>query len=149
MDNVQKHAIVEEILTRAAEQLGDITEAVMAVFYQEQPAAQDVFKQHRPVDTGWLEAGMVEQTLYCFMDWFKSAGEIRMAILGSVPHHVETLNVAVEHYHTLLEATATVVANTIPPANTQELAVWQEVGDNLHAVVDTANQNVFRREATQ
>ena len=98
MDSATKLQIVEAILERTASAVGDITESVMAEFYRIAPEVQDVFKQHRPVDTGWLEAGMVEQALYCFMDWYKSPGEIKMTLLGSVPHHVETLNVSADHY---------------------------------------------------
>ncbi len=35
---------------------------------------------------------MVEQALYCLMYGFDSPGEIEILLLGSVPHHNDTLN---------------------------------------------------------
>lgn len=148
MNNIEKLQVVEAILERACEQLGDITEPVMSEFYRADSALEAVFTQHRPVDTIRLEAGMVEQALYCYMRWFESPGEIEMTLLGSVPHHVETLNVSVEHYRRLLLATETVVRNTIPEKNEVELAVWREISASLLSLIETATGYVYSSTAS-
>lgn len=144
MDNALKLHIVDTILERASEVAGDITDSVMAEFYRADPEARKLFTHHCPVDTIRLEAGMVEQALYCFMRWFQSPGEIRILLLGSVPHHVETLNVPVNYYHRFLQAMATVIRKTIPAENQQEIDAWDEICENLGEIVDTANQYVYR-----
>jgi len=146
MDNAQKLHIVDNILERASELAGDITDSVLAEFYRGDPEARNLFTHHCPVDTIRLEAGMVEQALYCFMRWFQSPGEIRILLLGSVPHHVETLKVPVNYYHRFLQAMATVIRKTIPAENREEIDVWNEICGDLGEIVDAANQYVYRAE---
>lgn len=148
MNNRDKLKVVESILERAATEIGDITSTVMKEFYRAEPELQALFTQHRPVNTIQLEAGMVEQALYCFMRWFESPGEVEMTLLGSVPHHAETLNVTVEHYRKLLLAMSAVIHQSIPLDNACELKIWQEITDNLLGVVELANRNVFPEKAS-
>ena len=143
MDRAAKLQVVEAILERVSEVICDITDPVMAEFYRSEPEAEQLFKQHRPVDTVWLEAGMVEQALYCFMRWHESPGEIEMSMLGSVPHHAETLAVSVDHYRKLINATATVIRNVIPPENSLEIELWDEITNSLHKIVDLASEDVI------
>ncbi|MBA57095.1 MAG: hypothetical protein CMK89_21825 [Pseudomonadales bacterium] len=148
MNNVEKLKVVETILERAATNIGDITNTVMEEFYRTEPELQSLFTQHRPVNTIQLEAGMVEQALHCFMRWFESPGEVEMTLLGSVPHHVETLNVGVKHYRKLLLAMSSVILQSIPLDNACERNVWDEITDNLLGVVELADRNVFPGKAS-
>ena len=143
MNNGEKLKVVETILERAATKIGDITNTVMEEFYRTESELQSLFTQHRPVNTIQLEAGMVEQALYCYMRWFESPGEVEMTLLGSVPHHAETLNVTVEHYRKLLLAMSAVVNQSIPLDNVSERKIWQEITDNLLGIVELADRNVF------
>lgn len=143
MEKAVQRQITQTILERAADAMGDITDAVIEEYYRLKPDAEKLFLHHRPGDSQRLKADMVEQALYCFMYWCESPGEIEMTLLGSVPHHIETLDVSVEHYHSLLQATATVIEKTIPKENQQEQHVWAEVSKNLHNIVDTASQYVY------
>ena len=143
MDKAVKQQIVWTILERASDIVGDITESVMDEFYQTANDTKDLFTQHRPVNTVQLEAAMVEQALYCFMYWYENSEEIRITLLGSVPHHVETLNVSIDQYHKLMQATASVIGKTIPTEQQTEMDVWNEISDSLHEILDLANQYVY------
>ena len=65
-----------------------------------------------------------------------------MSLLGSVPHHAETLNVSVAHYSKLIDAVALVVRRTIPVENTIEIQSWDDVTQNLHQVVRLASEEI-------
>lgn len=77
---------------------------------------------------------MVESSLYCLMDWFDSPGEVEILLLGSVPHHQDTLSVPPEACEALLTATADVIEQTIPDDNAGERAVWNELRADLAAL---------------
>ena len=138
-----KSALIEGILMRAAEQVGDITPAAMALFYQRCPEARQLFEHHGGGRVYNLEGEMVEMALYCLMHWFDSPGEIEILLQGSVPHHNDTLKVPPEAYRGLLQATAEVIRDTIPPDRPDELAVWREVGEDLAGLIDYSRRFLF------
>lgn len=140
MDAAEKTALVECTLIRAAEQLGDITESSMANYYRRFPEAKQAFHAHSPLDPGKLEGQMIENSLYCLMYWFESPGEIKILLSNSVPHHSDTLEVPPQWYAELIETTAEVVATTIPPENTLELTVWDELRSDLAKLIKQYGQ---------
>lgn len=135
MTNTERTALVEQILLRAAEQLGDVTAPVLTAYYQRAPESKAAFEHHAGVNRSQLEGEMVENSLYCLMTWFESPGEIEMLLAGSVPHHEETLQVPPHWYEELLEATAGVIAATIPVDQSDELAVWDELRRDLRTLI--------------
>ena len=138
-----KSALIEAVLTRAAEQEGDITPAAMALFYQRMPEARELFEHHGGGRVYNLEGEMVEMALYCLLHWFESPGEIEIMLQGSVPHHNDTLKVPPEAYQGLLQATAEVILETIPPGRQDELAIWREVCDDLAGLIEYSRRFVF------
>ena len=135
MTSAEKTALVEQILLRAAEQLGDVTAPVLTAYYERVPESKTAFEHHAGVNRSQLEGEMVENSLYCLMSWFTSPGEIEMLLAGSVPHHKETLQVPPHWYEELLEATAEVIAATIPADQTDERAAWDELRRDLRALI--------------
>lgn len=135
MNSTKKMAVVDTILTRTAEKIGDITAPVMSAYFDRLPEARDLFKHHGLNNMENLEGQMVEQALYCLMYWFESPGEIEILLLGSVPHHNDTLNVPPRVYSELLNATADIVEGTIPRTNADEIAVWRELRDDLSKLI--------------
>ncbi|MFA5632615.1 MAG: hypothetical protein WC997_13985 [Porticoccaceae bacterium] len=139
MDTAEKMEIVEKILSRAADQLGDVTTPSMENYYRRFPDAGAAFENHsRHGDRAQLEGLMIENSLYCLMYWFESPSEIKIMLEDSVPHHDETLHVTPEWYKELIDATAEVIATTIPRENNQELAVWNELRNDLRTLIDSA-----------
>lgn len=136
MQNTEKAALVDNILMRAAEHIGDITAPAMAVYYRRHPEAQAAFEAHGLGSRAHLEGMMIENSVYCLMNWVNSPGEIEILLGGSVPHHNDTLQVPPDWYGALIEATAEVIAATIPAENNAELAVWNEVRRDLRGVID-------------
>jgi len=145
MSNVGNSALVETTLTRAAEQLGDITEPVMADFYRRFPEARAMFAHHGRLYPANLEGEMVQQALYCLMHWFEAPGEVEIVLLGSVPHHNDTLEVPPAIYQGLLQATAAIIGDTIPAENLLEQAAWQSLREQLAAVIEQGGRYVSRR----
>lgn len=108
-DSVTKQSQLDSILERAAEQLGDITPAVFALYYQRYPQAKALFALHGCGYTERLESGMVDSALYCLMVWLERPVEIEILLAEAVIHH-ETLNIPVALFAGLQEALVEVVA---------------------------------------
>jgi hypothetical protein len=137
MEPGQKLAMVEDILFRAAEDIGDITAPVMENFYHRSEGGRELFELHsRHMDQ--LEGLMVEQSLYCLMQWFKSPVEIEILLSETVPHHKETLKIPTSAYKDLVLATADIIASSIPAGNSVETAVWTELCEQLVDAVDNS-----------
>lgn len=145
MNAADKIARIEQILTRAAEQVGDVTAPTMERFYNRYPEAKAAFELHGLGQRAVLEGQMIERSLYCLMHWFDSPGEIEILLAGSVPHHSDTLQVPPEWYGDLIEATAEVIAETIPVTDAEELAVWHELRSDLIDLIDQSRQLIAKR----
>lgn len=143
MSSAQKLAVVEQILTRVAEDMGDITQAVMTLYYQRLPEAKERFQHHAQGNIDNLQGEMVTQALYCLMTWFESPGEIEILLLGSVPHHSDTLKIPPTYYRELINTTAEVVESTIPTENSEELVIWREVRSQLQKLVEQSVAGVL------
>jgi len=149
MSDSENSALVEAVLYRAAEAIGDITEPVMALFYQRFPQAREMFEYHGGFTTHCVEADMIQQAIYCLMNWFESPGEVEIVLLGSVPHHNDTLKVPPEVYQGLLQATAEVIGDSIPEANARERSAWQSLCRDLDAVIDQSRMYITRPAGAQ
>ncbi len=136
MSTEEKTALIEAILMRAAEQVGDVTAPAMEVYYRRCPEARASFEEHCLGERAQLEGQMIENSLHCLMHWFESPGEIEILLGGSVLHHNDTLHVPPDWYIDLIEATADVIAATIPAENAAELAAWNEVRSDLRGVIN-------------
>ena len=129
-DPRDKLAVVEKILERAAEKAGDITGPAMTRFYERCPEGRQLFAEHsRRLDR--LEGLMVEQSIYCLMQWFASPMEIEILLQDTVPHHKHTLKIPTSAYCDLLIAAADTIGDTIPEGNTREQGVWNELCGQL------------------
>ncbi len=142
MDTETKKALLEATLTRAAEQLGDVTAPAIALYFRRFPEACEAFERLWSGSRGLLEGEMVAQSLYCMMNWFDSPGEIEIVLLGSVPHHAHTLKVPPGWYGGLLNAVADTIEATIPVGKTDERAVWREMRGELIGLIETSAQYV-------
>lgn len=138
MDVTSKMNLLENTLERAAAQLGDITEPVIARYYQEHPAAEKSFREHGLGNTRKLEAEMVESVVYCIMNWLERPQEIRIMFGSTVPHHEDTLRVSSDWFTGLVNAAAYVIGDTIPSAKHDERLVLQEIHAGLTNVVEEA-----------
>ena len=132
----EKQALLHASLERVAEQMGDITGAVMECYYRRFPGARAAFEELWRGNREQLEGEMVERALYCLMYWFESPGEIEILLSGSVLHHNDTLRVSPDWYGGLIDATADVIVETIPAENGAELGVWDELRRDLRAVIE-------------
>lgn len=134
MDLEEKKALLNASLERAAEQLGDITPHVYARYYERCPDARASFEELHPGNRRQLEGQMVEQALYCLMEWYDCPGEIEIILVTTIPHHIETLHVKFEHFAELIDAVCETVTATIPPQQSGELAVWEELQAAMKAL---------------
>ncbi|HLS98682.1 MAG TPA: hypothetical protein VK018_08135 [Porticoccaceae bacterium] len=121
-----QQARLETILEAAAEALGDITPAVMALYYQRYPAARQSFVEHGCGYTARLEAGMVDSALYCLMTWFERPLEIDVTLADTVPHHA-VLNIPIDYFVGLQEAVVDVIAGTLEPGDSSSCALLEEL----------------------
>lgn len=136
METADKRVLLETSLERAAEEIGDITKPVIDLFYTRFPNSREAFERLWPNHRANLEGEMVEQTLYCLMQWLDSRDEIEIILSGSVPHHNTTLQVPPQWFGGLIDATADVITATIPADRADEQAVWQELRAGLRQIVN-------------
>lgn len=127
MDAQDKGLLLDASLERAAGQLGDITPLVYETYYQRCPEARAKFTELYPGGAERLEGEMVEQALYCLMEWFRSPGEIEIVLLGTVPHHIETLGIEPYLFSELIIAVCDTLEATVPDNAADERAVWAEL----------------------
>lgn len=132
----QKQALLDAVVSRAAENLGDITEKVFDAYYQHYPEARGPFEEHSNGRRRRLEGEMVEQVLYCLLTWYERPGEIEVILLNSVPHHNNVLKVRPEWYGALIEVTCDIIGATIPASEIDEGEVWSEVKAELRRLVE-------------
>jgi hypothetical protein len=142
MEQTEKIALIEVSLMRAAEMIGDLTEPVMAKFYRQCPQARAVFEHLSSGNRARLEAEMIENVLYCIMRWFERPQEIRIILFSSVPHHQETLKVDADWYEALLASGVDLIVGTVPPGESQELALWEEMRRGFAETMDVARRAV-------
>lgn len=135
METAEKQALLEASLERAAEAIGDITKPVTDLFYDRFPDSREAFERLWPNHRTVLEGEMIEQSLYCLMQWFECPGEIEIILAGSVQHHGATLQVPSRWFSGLIDATADVITATIPASSKDELAVWEELRSGLQEIV--------------
>lgn len=143
MQKAEKMALIEVSLMRAADKIGDLTEPVMSHFYQRYPQARESFERLACGNHARLEAVMVENVLYCIMQWFERPEEIRIILYGSVPHHQETLKVGADWYEAMLASGVDLIVGTIPPEESQELALWEEIRQGFAMAIDVARRSIL------
>jgi hypothetical protein len=131
-------ALLEAVLTRAAEDVGDLTRPAMALFYERYPEAKAAFERHAFGNRERLEAEMVDTALYCLMTWLEREIEVSILLHGSVPHHNETLHVRPEWYSGLLSSVIDVIASTIPADAADEVALMQDIRRDLLDAIEQA-----------
>lgn len=136
MDLAEKKAALYTSLERAAETLGDVTPHVMTAYYARHPGARETFEYHKCPHTEQLEGEMVEQVIYCLMEWFDSPYEVEIILVNTVPHHIDTLHVRPGYFSDLIEATCDTLVATIPADQAAELAVWTELRGAMMRLVE-------------
>ena len=124
-------------LERASEQLGDITPIVMSTLYARRADARARFEDLAAGNRAQLEGEMVEQVLYCLMEWFTSPGEIEILLLSTIPHHIDTLGVGPGLFNDLISIVCETVIATIPASAEDERRVWTELEGELLAISET------------
>lgn len=135
MDVERAKALLDASLDRAAAELGDVTPHAMALFYAKHPEARERFDALYPGGRERLEQEMVEQALFCLMEWLNDRAVIEIILTTTVPHHAEVLAVSPELFLGLLGAVHDTVRATIPAHATEELAVWADIHAGLRAHV--------------
>lgn len=125
--------LLDTILQRAADRLGDLRPGVMALFYQRFPEAQAIFETESAGHREKLEGEMVEQTLYCLMTWVERPAEIRIVLQSTVPHHESALHVSDRLFAGFLDAVVDTIAGTIPADAGQEQALLASIRAALQA----------------
>lgn len=128
-------AVLESLLVRAAERLGDLRPHVMARFYQRFPKAPAVFETESAGHRETLEGQMVAQTLWCLMTWVERPIEVRIVLQTTVPHHAAALQVPAPLFAGFIDAVMETIAATIPGDAPHELALLAAIQQGLLAEV--------------
>jgi hypothetical protein len=129
--------LMEAILQQAADELGDITEAVMALYYSRQPEASAVFQQLATGEVVKLEANMVDSALYCLMTWTVRPAEVEITYMDVVSHH-QYLGIPLSVFIDLQIAVVDVVKNVIPDSNQAAIKLLDRVATGLVDAIENA-----------
>jgi hypothetical protein len=81
--------------------------------------------------------------LYCLMQWLESPGEIEMLLTGSVIHHNDTLHIPPTWFDELVKATADIIVETVPAEHSAEIAVWEDLRNDLHKLIVESSHQVY------
>lgn len=138
MDKEDRLALLDTSLERAAEQLGDITPDVMARFYARFPRARERFETLYLGEREKLEGEMVEQTLYCLMEWYADRGEVEIILYSTIPHHVGYLKIEPRFFSGLIDAVCETIVSTIPVQATDELETWNDLQQTMRSMVSAS-----------
>lgn len=127
----QRHALLDSILMRAAEQLGDLHDPVMQDYYQRFPQALALFEDHGLHQRRKLEGEMIESVLYCMMTWIERPVEVAIVLASTVPHHGVALNIPVACFAGLVDVVFDQIAATVPAGAAAEAALLAEIRERL------------------
>jgi hypothetical protein len=125
-------AMLEGILSRAADLLGDLRPAVMARYYRDFPETRTLFEEQSAGHREKLEGEMVEQTLYCLMTWVERPAEVRIVLRSTVPHHEAALKVPEAPFRGFVDAVVEVLLGTVPLELHEEQAFLESLRNALH-----------------
>lgn len=137
---VDERELLESILQRAADELGDITTRVMALHYSRQPRAQAVFSEQASGELSQLEANMVDQALYCLMTWLDRPAEVEVMYMDAVSHH-QYLGIPLSVFIDLQTAVVEVVAGVIRESETEARRLMQRVAAGLVGAIENAAED--------
>ncbi len=132
----QAAQLVDNILERASDLLGDITPHVMARYYAAMPQAMERFEFHHPYKREKLEGEMIEQALYCLMRWHSDRSEIEIILSTTVPHHMFALDIPLELFTGMLDAVFDTIAETIPADADPDRTLWRGLHEALRQQVE-------------
>jgi len=135
MDFVRRKALLEASLERAAADVGDITPHVLRRLHERHPDARPRFVALGADKADRLEHDMVEQALFCLMDWFDNRSSIEIVLAHSAPHHIETLGVSEAMFAGLITAVCETISATIPAYAPDEAAVWRDLEADMLATI--------------
>ena len=138
MNQSREREIIDAILARAAEEVGDLTPTVIARYYRQFPAARERFEAHASGDVPYLEGSMVEGVLFYLMNWVQEPAVTEIALSDTASHHLDTLGIDPVLFLGLLDVVHVVIAETIPASSQEERMVWNEVQQKLHTICATA-----------
>ena len=122
--------VFESVLELAAEELGDITQPVMDVYYEKFPEAIASFKEHGLDNVARLEATMVETVVYTLMTWFERPVEIEIMLRESVPHHMHVLKIPMNIFYGLVDCTMDIIESVVT-TDSKQIAVCKDLREGL------------------
>ena len=135
MEQADDAVLINAVLERAAELLGDITRPAVDLCYARHPDSRALFHALDMHNPARLEGAMVEQSLYCLMYWAESPGEVEIVLMTTIPHHIETVGVSAELFTQFFEAVFDVVAETIPAGEPEQRKAWEEQRTELLGIM--------------
>lgn len=138
-----RQARLESILATAADELGDITPATLALYYSRYPEARQSFVEHGCGYTQRLELEMVDSALYCLMIWFERPLEVEIIYTDAVPHH-ELLNIPVALFAGLQEALVDVIDSTVAATHTEAKTFLAELKTQLLSVIQRSSTTAHK-----
>jgi hypothetical protein len=122
---------IEEILEIAAERLGDPTEAIFERVRRNLGVPSLRFFETWPADVPKLKGMMVEEAIFCIMNWRTTRAEIEIILVNTIPHHCETLQLEPAVFISLLEASFDVLGEAAHDASGAAKAAWGNLRTDL------------------
>ena len=146
MDLAARAEMAEASFDRLASERGDITTEVLSRYYARHPGARASFERHGLGNTAELEGRMVSSTAFLIMSWAEDPFGTRIAQGTTIVHHQDTLEVGPRLYMGLIDAVFEVLFETIPRANADEFAMWQQVRAEFAEFYESVRPEFWRKE---
>ena len=135
---------LDRVLQFACDAYGDITPQVSEHFHARHPDARKAIEERYPGRLAELEGLMVEQALYCIMQWPIDRQEVEF-ILGTVgPQHASTFGIGTEHFIGFFDSVFAVIRQTIPSHALPESRIFGSLQSELQTSIGIACKAVTR-----
>lgn len=144
MRTIQELDLIEEALSVAAEQLGDITRPVMENYYAKYPEVRAIFTELSLNKAKEMEGEMVTQTIYSLMAIVQNPIVTKIMLQEAIVNHLY-LKISLEHFNGLIDSTTDVIIRVLDSDLSDNISALNRVRNHLKAVVAAAYSNIQTR----
>ena len=122
--------LLETILERAAEELGDVHPQIIRYFFSQCPEAEEVFTQHGGIHRIAMQNAMIDWGMYCLLCWLDNVGEAKNALTDAAHRH-KSSQIDSRFTRTLMESMFTVLGRGVSLEDVAEQRLWHRIESEI------------------
>ena len=118
--------LLDAIVERAAEQLGDVHPQILAYFFAQHPEAKQVFTHHGGAHQTSMQHAMVDWGLYCLFCWLEHTPEAKNVLTDAARQH-KSKHIDLEITHALMTSIFFIIGQSICDESSAERQLWNRL----------------------